>query len=348
MYRNQSQEGSQEGQVGIARTILAIGLVLVTLAGTAGEAGSPLQAQVVEPPLEVLDEVLVTGVQPGPPLWQVKSGSNVLWVLVLPTRLSKDLKWRSKQVEKVLASTQEVLAEYGTEVLPPPTRAELNDLAPLLERARYLPDGQTLREVLPSDLYARFEAAIAAFPVPSKNEKKEKRDMERSRPDRARNLLSTRAWMALKLGGSPVGGKVFDMAKQRKVKLTRVGYLDMSGGPIPVQSIEAAMDICRLDELLRELEGKGARWKARANAWAVGNVKRLKELLLPPQRIPQCEVQKERGPLWLAAIEKWLTPMERSLAENRSTLAVVGAELFLSEDGLLDALRSRGYEIVEP
>lgn len=331
-----------------ARMILTIGLVLATLAGTAGEDGTPLQEQVVEPPLEVLDEVLVTGVRPGPALWQVKSGSNVLWVLVVAPRMSKDVKWRSKQVEKVLADTQEVLVHYGTELLPPPTRAELNNLAPKLERARYLPNEQTLREVLPSDLYVRFEAAIAAFPARGKEKEKEDSDMERSRPDRARNLLVTRAWLALKLDPSPVGEKVVDMAKRKKVKLTRVGYLYRSGGPISVQSIEAAMDICPLDELLRDLEGRGARWKARANAWAVGDVKRLKELLRPPSRIPECETPKERGQQWLAAKEQWLGPMERSLANNRSTLAVVEATSFLSSDGILEALRAKGYEVVEP
>jgi hypothetical protein len=329
------------------RMILAIGLVLATLAGTAGEAEAPHPAKVAEPPLEVLDEVLVTGVQPGPALWQVKSGGNVLWVLVESPRLSKHVKWRSKQVEKVLANTQEVLASYGTQVLPPPTRAELNELAPQLERARYLPDGQTLREVIPSDLYARFKAAIADFPRHKKLEKNEK-DIERSRPDRARSILMNRAWMALELGASPAGEKVVDMAKRKRVKLTRVGYLWVSGGPIPVPSIESAMDICRLDELLRDLEGSGGRWKALSNAWAVGDVKRFREFLRPPPRIPECETEKERGQLSFAAVENWLAPMERSLANNRSTLAVVGATLFLSDDGVLDALRRRGYEIVEP
>jgi hypothetical protein len=154
--------------------------------------------------------------------------------------------------------------------------------------------------------------------------------------------------LALKLDASPVGDKVVDMAKRKRVKLTRVGYLYVSGGPIQVQSIESAMDICRLDELLRDLEGRGARWKARANAWAVGDVKRLKDLLRPPSRIPECDTPQERGQQWFSAKERWLEPMERSLANNRSTLAVVEATLFLSADGILEDLRAKGYEVVEP
>lgn len=142
-------------------------------------------------------------------------------------------------------------------------------------------------------------------------------------------------------------GKVVGMAKRRKIKLTRIEYLDYTGyQPLLPATIEAAMDMCQLDALLQGLEGRAARWKARANAWAVGDVKRLTEFSRPlPSRIPQCAARPATG---TAFREKWLAAMERSLADNSSTLAVVDASLLLSEGGLLDALRSRGYVVVEP
>jgi hypothetical protein len=306
--------------------------------------------------LDELDEVLIVGRQPGPALWQVKSGTNVLWVLATPPLVSKDLKWRSKQVEKVLADTQEVLAQYGTgnipkSAIPPELRDRKNNLDSkkywaLINQTRYLPEGQTLRDVLPPDVYASFETARAAFPVRDKNLEKEG-ELERSRPDWARNLLSTRARLALNLTGLPVTDEVVGMAKRRKIKVTSVEYQGWSGYIIPIPAtIESAMNMCPLDALLQGLEGRGARWKARANAWAVGNVKRMRELLRPlPIRIPKC-VDREASRT--ESREKWLAAMELSLANNRSTLAVVDASALLTPGGLLDALRSRGYEVVEP
>lgn len=322
------------------RRILAIGLVLATPLSVAEEAR--------ELPLEVLDEVLITGTQAGPALWQVKSGSNVLWVLALPPLVSSRMKWRSKQVERVLADTQEVLAQYGTGHIPESAVPKLNrkDRVALENQNRYLPEGQTLRDILPSDVYASFETATATFPVRDGNLEKEG-DLERSRPDWARNLLSRRATLALDIRGAPVTDKVVDMAKRRKIKVTSVEVAGWTGYiPVLPATVEAAMDMCALDALLLGLEDRAARWKARANAWAVGNVKQLTELVRPlPSRVPQCEGRAARG---TESKEKWLVAMERSLANNRSTLALVDATLLLSAGGFLNVLRSRGYEVVEP
>lgn len=331
----------------IASRILAVGLVLAI---PAGRAAAP-QVQDMQPPLEVLDEVLVTGTQPGPALWRVKSAANELWVLALPPLVSKDIKWRSKQVEKVLAGAQEVLAQYGTVFIPksaiPPELLDRKNIVELVNQTRYLPEGQTLRDVLPSDVYASFETAVAAFPVFCLRQLEKRRDLEHFRPEWARNLLGSCATRALKLGDVPVLDKVVGMARRRGIKITSVEYLSATGyfRPFP-ESVEAAMDMCPLDALLQGLEGRGARWKARANAWAIGDVQRLKELVRPlPSRIPQCAGREARG---AASKQKWLAAMERSLAGNRSTLAVVDASLLLSADGLLDTLRSRGYEVVDP
>jgi hypothetical protein len=331
------------------RRQLAAGMALIICCcpwqwGMAEEARALAPVQTKEPTFEVLDEVLVTGTQPGPALWQVKSGTNVLWILASPPLVSKSIKWRSKQVKKVLADTQEVLAVYGTGFIP---KSELSprELKALSDQSHYLPPGQTLRDILPPDLYVSFETAKVAFPDGDKNLEKGI-DIDRSRPNWARNLLSQRARQALKLGFAPVTDDVVSMAKRRKVKVTSIEYLSWSGyQPLP-QTIEAAMDMCQLDDLLQNLESRGARWKARANAWAVGDVKRLKDLIRPlTSRLPQCKVI-DVGELPIK--NKWLDAMERSLADNSSTLAVVDASLLLSAGGLLDELMGRGYEVMEP
>jgi hypothetical protein len=61
---------------------------------------------------ETPSQGLVTGEQPGPRLWKITSGQHVLWVLGKPpTPLPKKVIWRSKEVETVLASTQELILD---------------------------------------------------------------------------------------------------------------------------------------------------------------------------------------------------------------------------------------------
>src|SRR5262249_35227270 len=69
------------------------------------------------------EEVLVTGEFPGPGMWKVMRRDDpqghVLWILGTPPPLPKKLKWKSKDVEAVLLSSQAVLV--GSEISVEPS-----------------------------------------------------------------------------------------------------------------------------------------------------------------------------------------------------------------------------------
>ena len=50
---------------------------------------APLPAQ------ELLDEVLVTGEQPGPAMWKAKRGDHTLWIVGTLRPLPSKMTWRS-------------------------------------------------------------------------------------------------------------------------------------------------------------------------------------------------------------------------------------------------------------
>jgi hypothetical protein len=73
-----------------------------------------VSAQVpTEPALDELDTVLVLGEQPGPGLWKVSKGDNVMWVLGTYGPLPQGVTWRSTQVEARIAESQQVLFPGG-------------------------------------------------------------------------------------------------------------------------------------------------------------------------------------------------------------------------------------------
>ena len=114
-------------------------------------------------PAELLDEVLVTGEQPGPAMWQVKRGDHTLWIVGTLTPLPSKLSWRSQQVEDVIAKSGEILGRYqGRAKIKGGNFAALRFL-PAIMRARYNPDGRTLREVLPPEVHSRWSAAYRRF-----------------------------------------------------------------------------------------------------------------------------------------------------------------------------------------
>lgn len=106
-----------------------------------------------------LDEVVVTGRLPGPPLWKVSKNGNVLWILPLIDAYPKKMEWDSVRVESLIAQSQEYierpLAYRGLSTVNPIILARLSRLS---KRPRTLPDKQELEDVLSPDLYQRFQS----------------------------------------------------------------------------------------------------------------------------------------------------------------------------------------------
>jgi hypothetical protein len=114
--------------------------------------------------LEVLEEVVVTGRMPGPPLWKVSREGNVLWILPLIDAYPKKMEWDSARVEALIAQSQEYIerprAYRGISTLNPLTLIRLSGLG---RRSSRLADGQTLASVLPPDLHRRYSLLKARY-----------------------------------------------------------------------------------------------------------------------------------------------------------------------------------------
>ena len=147
----------------------ALGWGVALLLGGAAQAAAPAQAlgQVQTPvPVQVqaagevidLAPVVVSGVQPGPGLWQVRnSQGHTLWILGTVSPLPAKLDWRADEVQAVIASAQEVLGPPGWTLDADVGFFRGLTLVPSAMKAARDPQGRTLREVLPPDLYARWE-----------------------------------------------------------------------------------------------------------------------------------------------------------------------------------------------
>jgi len=105
---------------------------------------APAQPLATEPELETL---VVNGEQPGPGLWEFRHGEHRLWVLATVSPLPKRLTWRSRQLERVMAQSQILIAPASIDV-------DIGfwktlTLVPAALRARKLADTQRLVDVLP-------------------------------------------------------------------------------------------------------------------------------------------------------------------------------------------------------
>ena len=78
--------------------------------------------------LEVLEEVVVVGRLPGPPLWKVTNGEHVLWILPLVNLYPKKMEWESTRVEALIAGSQEFI------FMPRPSGHRFRYMRPAIRR----------------------------------------------------------------------------------------------------------------------------------------------------------------------------------------------------------------------
>ena len=298
--------------------------------------------------------VTVTGTQPGPGLWKVEKDGHVMWVLGTQSPLPKRMQWRSREVEDALAASQEVI--YA------PTLGMSVDgggffrsllLVPKVYGARKNPDGKTLRDVLPPDLYARWLPLRQHYLGRGAG-------AERMRPLFAAAELWDEALDDNDLTSSGIVLPVIRRAvKAHGLRETSPKKMLRITDP---KALLAEMEHAQLEDTqcmratVERLEAGPERLRARANAWAVGDIAALRALPDADQRRACADAAMEspalrkRGGAGLdAEVEAlWLEAAEKALAANASTFAILPIGNLLSANGYLSKLAARGYAVSEP
>ncbi|UUZ51528.1 TraB/GumN family protein [Massilia sp. B-10] len=100
------------------------------------------------------EKILVVGQRPGPGLWKVSKGEHVLWIFGTYALLPEKMEWRAHEVETILAQSQEFIQSPSAKLDISIWRAMT--MLPLAIGLQKNPDGATLKDVLPADLYARW------------------------------------------------------------------------------------------------------------------------------------------------------------------------------------------------
>ncbi len=313
-------------------------------------ANDPVNAEApaaAEPPLE---EILVIGEQPGPAMWRVSKGDHALWILATLEPLPKGLVWHSKSVDERVAASQLVLS-------PPELSAHVGffrsvTLVPSLLHARHAPNGQTLEQSLPHDLYIRWLALRVKYLGYA--------DDEKLRPMLAAANLYRQAIDQVGLThNSHVWQRIEATARAKHVPVQPVSLEVPIDNPKQyvrdLSAIPSAGEIDCLRSTVALLETQLPVMRMRANLWSTGDIEKLRGLLRPDAAetcagavlvVPsfQAEYTKVNGQLQSA----WLAAAEKAIASNLSTVAVLSMAELVKPGGWLALFRARGYEITEP
>jgi uncharacterized protein YbaP (TraB family) len=293
-----------------------------------------------------MEEITVTGELPGPGLWVIRNGERSLYLLGTLSPLPKDLQWRSRELEQVLSRAQMLI----------PSRGDVSaDVGPLKAIGLYFryrslrnnPKNATLEEILNPELFEQFETLRQKYAP-----------RERSLLDRRPVLAAGELWReAIEDSGlslrNQVNRRVEKLAEENDVPIVRprLRVDDVRATLDEVAKIPISAEIDCMQATLNRLESDLKEARARAEAWAVGDIAALRISAVAAQQ-EVCWSALLASPKMAALREEfdqaWMSTAVLALEGQMTTLAVVPIFEILKPNGILAQLRTRGYTIEEP
>lgn len=304
-------------------------------------------------PIRDMDAVVVSGVVSGPGMWKVRKGDHTMWVLGTMSPLPKKIDWISRDVDAVLGQAQEVIWQPGLVVGTNIGRFRGLLLVPKALGARKNPDGETLQDVVPAEMYTRWLGLKQKYVGRDSG-------IEKWRPMFAAMELFGEAMddVGLVQGGivSPV---IKRAVKQHKIPET------FPTVKITIEDPKQALDEfrqARLDDLdcfgktLDRLETDIDTMRDRANAWAVGDIETLRALPYSDQNEACMQAAMRAGAVRKRVAsdfeveirDAWMEAAEKALAKNAVTFSTLPMRELLKPDGYLAQLQAKGYIVEAP
>ena len=334
--------------------VATLGVLLAMASLHAQVPGEPAPAPAEDAGSTVDREALVaSGAQPGPGLWTVRNGPNVLRVLGTVTPLPRRMEWMSGEVEAAIAASQVVIAPPSVRVAADVGFFRGMALEPAMLRARNNPGGRPLAEVVGPGLHARWAVLKARYMGRD-------RGVEKRRPLLAAHELYE---AALRRSGLVDGGLVEGVVRRarREAGVPQVDTVVR----LVVDDPRAALRELRESELddrdcfagtLDRIESDLDAMRARANAWAVGDIDALRAIPHRDHRgacqdaVTRSALARRLGvdDLPERAREAWLANATEALRDHEASFATLPMHHLLGDDGLLARLRERGYDVETP
>lgn len=301
------------------------------------------------------EKILIVGQRPGPGLWKVSKDDHVLWIFGTYSPLPKKMTWRSQQVEKIIAQSQENIGA-PTAGVGVGWANSLNILTalPFVIGAKKNADGAQLKDVVPPDVYARWTVLKAKYIGDDSG-------IESERPIFAANELFTKALDKSGLGGDKeVLAEIKKISQQHKIKITATGVsiqLENPRGVLRDFKKTSLDDLACFTKTIDRLETDLESMRVRANAWAVGDIEAMRKLTYPDQ-VEACKSAVSNS-AWMQSLpgaagleqrmrDSWLAAAEKALATNESTFAVLTVPQIMNPTGLVAALQAKGYVVEQP
>lgn len=328
-------------------------LTVLSAAVSAASAHPSDVAQAAEAEPITLESMVVVGIVPAPGLWEVARGNKRLLIMGTLDAAPRNIQWSSAKVERQIAEAAVILGPPGISVGTDVGLIRGAMLLPAYRRSKKNPNGQRLEEVLPAELYARWQAAKMTYL--GKDE-----DVEYLRPVHAAKAL----WdAAIRHAGMSSDGVVepvvMRVAKAHRIPVRTTTYRIVIRDPkatLKALGTKSLDDVTCMAQTLDRLQTDLSAMVLRANAWAAGDVTALETMPYVDQRKACVDafagnvIARQQGITDINAQvqDAWLKQLRAALAEHDTVFATLPIGRLVGDDGVLGVLAREGFVVKAP
>lgn len=330
---------------GLALSLLLGGSALARIQDRAPQGGNevsihqtkPVDLKPVDSQANLVEELIVNARLPGPAWWKVADGDTTVYVMGVPAFAPDKLDFDDTVLRRRLDGANVLIIGQQPEV------RILSLLALIPGRGKQFRMDRPMRETLPPDLRARLERRLAARGKPAT-------EYDDMKPALAGFLVANDRGGGVSITVGDLTDHIRDLAKSKDLKVQpRVKKLDdydligmvksLAEAPQPLQTL------C-LDAGLKEAENGLASLRETAEQWAEGQVREV--------------VSAERGYQRCLASTPWIArqfqdgqdeavgAITAALKKPGKAVAVIELRSLLTQGGVLDRLRAKGFTVVAP
>ena len=311
------------------RLLKTVGLFAAVMLACSAASAAPIE----DPEATLVEALVVQAVEPGPAWWRVSDGDSIVYILGAPeSPMPPGVTWDKRTVERRLTGANSLLMDSNV-------TAGLRDLPALLKLRAQLKSKTPLEPGLSPSLRGRFVAARERLGQPAGR-------YAGWTPLVAAAMLYGDS-RDRKKGWTYTRGAVVQAAKKRRVKVTySAQYKAVPLARAAIASLTPAIHQQCLENALQDIETPEARVRASAAGWARGDVAAA---LTAPRNFDRCLLLLSGGAeLWRRQARDHVTAIANALNKPGKTVAVMSLRRLLAEDGILEQLRDRGFEVAGP
>lgn len=325
---------------GLALSLLCGGSALAQVQGkneVSIHQTKPVDLTPVDSQANLVEELIVNARLPGPAWWKVSDGDTTVYVMGVPAFVPQKLDFDDSVLRRRLDGANVLILGQEPEV------RLLSLLALIPGRGKQFIMDKPMRDTLPPDLRMRLEKQLTkrGKPVSEHDEMK---------PALAGFIIANDKGGNVSISVGDLTDRIRDLAKSKDIAVQpRVKKLDdydligmvksLAEAPQPLQ------ELC-LDAGLKEAENGLAGVRETAEQWAEGEVKAV--------------VAAERGYQRCLASTPWIArqfkdgqdeavgAITSALKKPGKAVAVIELRSLLTEGGVLDRLRAKGFTVTAP